>query len=229
LSRHFRYGLILALVAFSTCLAAFGGWRYARVSAPVNGPIVLISVDSLRADRLPAYGNSAIKTPAIDALAAEGLVFDRAYAHVPQTLPAHASMLSGRLPFETGVRDGAGDVIEDAERLLPEMLRDRGYATGGVVSSSLLNRTSGIDQGFEFFDDALSAPGARADATSRDGAESAAIAERWLEGIGTPRAFLFLHLDDVRRLPATGSEGGSTAAQPLYEAPVAEIDRIVGG
>ena len=105
------------LVAVSTVLAAVGGWRYARASAPVSGPIVLISIDTLRADHLPVYGYRDVRTPAIDALAADGVVFERAYSHAPQTLPAHASLLSGRLPFETGVRDNAGFVVQGAERL----------------------------------------------------------------------------------------------------------------
>src|SRR5919107_1086567 len=132
-----------------------GGWRYARASAPVSGPIILISIDTLRADHLPVYGYGRVKTPAIDALAADGVVFERAYSHAPQTLPAHASLLSGRLPFETGVRDNVGFVVKAGERLLPQMLRDRGFATGGVVSTYLLRKETGVNRGFEFFDDEM--------------------------------------------------------------------------
>src|SRR5262245_45914605 len=96
------------MVAAGTVLAAVGGWRYARASAPVSGPIVLISIDGLRADRFPAYGETGLATPALDALSADGVVFERFYSHIPQTLPAHAAMFSSRLPFETGVRDSAG-------------------------------------------------------------------------------------------------------------------------
>src|SRR5947208_16981948 len=108
LSRPFRFIFILLFAALGTGLAAVGGWRDARASAPVNGPIIVISVDTLRADHLPPYGYRKVPTPAIDALAADGVVFERAYAHAPQTLPAHVSMLSGRLPFQTGVRDETG-------------------------------------------------------------------------------------------------------------------------
>src|SRR5438552_12822985 len=133
MSRPFRFTFILALVATATVLAAAGGWRYARASAPVSGPIILISIDTLRADHLTAYGYGRLKTPAIDMLAADGVVFERAYAHAPQTLPSHAALLTGRLPFETGVRDDT-DALKSGERLLPQMLRDRGYATAGIVS-----------------------------------------------------------------------------------------------
>src|SRR5262245_4956018 len=102
----------MLLVGLGTCLAAVFGWRYARASAPVSGPIVLISVDALRTDRLAAYNPaSSVKTPAIDALVKDGVVFERAYAHAPATLPSHAAILSGRLPFETGVRGPVGFAV----------------------------------------------------------------------------------------------------------------------
>src|SRR6185369_1926526 len=182
MSRPFRYTFILIIVALAVGLAAAGGWRYARASSPVSGPIVVISIDTLRADRLPAYGYSRLKTPAIDALAADGVLFERAYSHAPQTLPAHAALLSGRLPFETGVRDNIGFTIGSDVRLLPQMLRDRGFATGGVVSSFVLRKETGIAQGFDFFDGDM--PAAAADTSmgqvQRDGAASESIAEKWL-------------------------------------------------
>src|SRR5262245_19454843 len=143
------------MVTAGAALAAVGGWRFARASAPVSGPIILVSIDSLRADHLPVYGYRAIKTPAIDALSADGVVFDHAYSQAPLTLPAHASLLSGRLPFETGVRGTSGFTVDSSERMLAEMLADRGYATGAVVSSFELRKETGIDQGFTFFDAGL--------------------------------------------------------------------------
>src|SRR5439155_11342008 len=142
----------LASVGLGTALAAVGGWRYARASAPLSGPIIVTSVDSLRPDHLPAYGYLKVKTPAIDELAGSGVVFERAFAHAPQTLPAHAALLSGRLPFDTGVRDDTGFAVRPGERLLAQMLGERGYATGAVVSSPLLRPETGIGQGFDFFD-----------------------------------------------------------------------------
>jgi len=201
LARPFRYTFILVLVALSACLAALGGWRFARASAPVNGPIVVVSIDALRADRLSAYGSSGAKTPAIDALAADGVVFERAYANSPQTLPSHVSMLTGRLPFATGVRDSVGFTVGKSERLLQEMLRDRGFATAGVVSSFLLRKDTGIARGFTLFDD-----------DRRQSATTAA--ERWLDANGNGRAFLFLHVD---RSPDAD-----------YDAHVADADAALG-
>lgn len=224
MARPFRYTFIIALVALSTCLAAVGGWRYARASAPVNGPVILISIDSLRADRLPAYGYAPGRTPAIDSLAADGVVFERAYAHVPQTLPAHAALLTGRLPFETGVRDGVGVVVPGSERLLAEMLRDRDFATAGVVSSFLLRAETGIGQGFDYFDAELPAHGG-AESLRRDGMESVRVAERWLASAGTTRAFLFLQIDDPRAL---GDAPDRLSDLSPYDARVTQADEAVG-
>ena len=218
--------MIVGLVSVGTALSAVGGWRYARASAPVSGPIVLLSVDALRADHLPLYGYPALRTPSIDALARDGVVFERAYSHVPQTLPAHASLLTGRLPFETGVRDNAFTVKPD-ERLLAEILADRGYATAGIVSSYALRSATGIAQGFAFFDGDLPSVGADDPTVSveRDGARSIAIAEAWLEQAGTERAFLFVHLHEPHA-PHAPPERFSDL-EP-YDGEIAYVDELVG-
>jgi choline-sulfatase len=232
LARPLRYTLILVLVAVGTMLAAVGGWRYARASAPVPGPIILISIDTLRADHLPIYGYDRIATPAIDMLARDGIVFDRAYSHSPQTLPSHVAMLTGRLPFETGVRDDKPGQLKPNERLLAQMLRDRGYATGGVVSSGLLRRATGVAQGFDFFDDPSSVedhelagdveltPGQR----RRDGGASETIAEHWFDAVGSTRVFLFLQLHDLHA-PYPPAQSSGVAS---YDGQIAYVDEVLG-
>jgi arylsulfatase A-like enzyme/Flp pilus assembly protein TadD len=226
-SRPLRFTFIIFLAALSTTLAAVGGWRFARASAPVSGPIIVISIDTLRADHLPAYGYTRVKTPAIDALAADGVVFERAYSHAPQTLPAHAALLSGQLPFESGVRDNVGFTIKPGERLLPQMLRERGFTTAGVVSSYVLRKDTGIAQGFDFFDAQMPAasPELSIGQVQRDGGESERIAERWLDSIGTARAFLFLHLYEPHK-PYAPPERFSGYAP--YDGEIAYADEIVG-
>jgi choline-sulfatase len=212
-SRPFRYTFILIVVAAAVGLAAAGGWRYARASAPVSGPVIVISIDTLRADHLPAYGYKGVKTPAIDALAADGVLFERAYSHAVETLPAHAALLSGRLPFETGVRGDAGFRIKKNDRLLAQLLRDRGFATGGVVSTPALGKDSGINQGFESFD------------VQPDGARSEAAAEQWLQAVGTSRAFLFLQLNEPH---APYAPPERYAAYAPYDGEIAYADELVG-
>ena len=227
MSRPFRFTFILGLAALATSLAAAGGWRFARASAPLSGPIIVVSIDTLRADHLPAYGYAGVRTPAIDALAADGVVFERAYSHAPQSLPAHASILTGRLPFEIGVRDNVGFALKAGERSLAHMLHDRGYATGGVVSAFALRKETGLAQGFDFFDGEMSAT-ARAGAIGRlkrDGAASEAIAERWLSSIGSSRALLFLHIDEPHTPYALPDRFAEYAE---YDAAIAASDEIVG-
>ena len=227
MSRPFRFIFILLLAALGTGLAAVGGWRYARASAPVSGPIIVISVDTLRADHLPAYGYKKVKTPAIDALAADGTVFERAYSHAPQTLPAHAALLSGQLPFETGVRDNVGFSLKPDGRLLPQMLRERGFTTGGVVSAYVLRKETGISQGFDFFDGEMppSSPELSIGQVQRDGGTSEQIAEHWLDSIGTARAFLFLHLYEPHKPYAPPDRFSAYAP---YDGEIAYTDEIVG-
>src|SRR5918912_1377914 len=227
MSRPLRFTFIIFLAALGTTLAAVGGWRYARASAPLSGPIIIISIDTLRADHLPAYGYTKGRTPAIDALAADGVLFERAYSHAPQTLPAHAALLTGRLPFETGVRDNIGFTVKRGERLLAQMLRDRGYATGGVVSAFVLRKETGIGQGFDFFDAEMpsGSPDLAIAQVQRDGGESEAIAERWLNTSGSSRAFLFLHLYEPHKPYAPPERFASLAP---YDGEIAYADEIVG-
>ena len=225
MSRPFRYTFILVLAALSTALAAVSGWRYARASAPINGPIILIAVDALRTDHLPAYGYTRVKTPGIDRLAADGVVFERAFSHVPQTLPAVAALLTGRLPYDTGVRDSVGFPLAQSERLLPEMLRDRGYSTAAIVSSFLLRKETGINQGFNLFDANFTVSDDAPLTLRRDPLDAEAVAEHWLDSIGSQRTFLFLHLDGPHPpylRPASADRLSS------YDTAVVAIDEVVG-
>ena len=149
-------GLIIALFFVAVAGAAAIGWWYARESPPLQGPILLVSVDGVPATDLSAYGAERPDTPAIDTLASESVVFERAYTHSPQSLPAHASLLTGRLPIEHGVRDDAGFSLPEDTSTLAELLRNRGFATGAAVSSFLLRGRTGLGQGFSFFDDEMS-------------------------------------------------------------------------
>lgn len=136
-------------------------------------------------------------------------------------------MLSGRLPVDTGVRDNAGFVVKDGERLLAEILRDRGYATGAVVSTFELRKASGISQGFGFFDDKMApaAPDITTGEVARDGTESERIAEQWLDVAGTSRSFLFLQLNE----PHAPYTPPSRFMERLpYDGEVAYADEIIG-
>jgi arylsulfatase A-like enzyme/tetratricopeptide (TPR) repeat protein len=211
-SEHNRRGgrwqaaLIVTIFFFAVVGAAATGWWYARESPPHQGPIVVISVDQAPASSLPAYGAAPSSTPAIDAFSADAVIFDRAYAHSPQLLPAEASLLSGQLPFEHGVRDDAGFALGAETRTLAELLRNRGFATGAAVSSFLLRRESGIAQGFSFFDASLpldrdadntSAFSTETPVLERDGNLTMTAAEDWLRTQAGQRFFLFVQVNAV--------------------------------
>src|SRR5688572_7186535 len=207
-ARRWRATFITTLVVMAVAGSAVAGWWYARESTPVRGPIVLISVDGLRPTRLPAYGSADAAaapsaTPSIDALAADAVVFERAYTHSPLKLPAHASLLAGQLPFEHGVRDEAGFALKDDARSMAELLQNRGFETGAAVSSFLLRPESGVAQGFSFFDaelpDQLDAP---LPAVERDGAQTTDAAARWVRSRRGRRFFLFVQVNESSAEPA---------------------------
>src|SRR5262245_54041323 len=194
--RRWQAAFIIALFFVAVAGSAAVGWWYARKSPAHQGPILLISIGGLPAAELASYGAERTDTPAIDALATESIVFDRAYTHSPQTLPSHASILTGQLPPEHGVRDEAGFTLPSSTRTLAELLRSRGFTTGAAVSSFLLRPQSGLSQGFSFFDAEIPAPnGDEAPALERTGAETIDAAERWIQMRSGQRFFLFVQID----------------------------------
>ena len=119
--------------------------------------VLLVTFDTTRADHLELYGGPA-PTPTLNALAAEGLVFERAMSPVPITLPSHSSLMTGKVPVTHGVRDNGLFELGDAQTTLAEILRDAGYATAAAIGSFPLTAKFGIGQGFDLFDDHLTAP-----------------------------------------------------------------------
>lgn len=115
--------------------------------------IVLITIDTLRADRLGAYGDELAKTPNLDAMAREGYVFVENHSVTPLTLPSHASILTGLLPKNHQVRDNAGFVLDEKYTTIAESLQSAGYSTGGFISAYVLSHSWGIAQGFDTYYD----------------------------------------------------------------------------
>ena len=128
--RRWQAAAIIAMFFVAVAGAAAVGWWYALESPAHQGPIVLISVDGVPAAALPAYGAQRTDTPAIDALAAEAVVFDRAYAHTPQILPAHASIFTGLPDSLHGCTD-SDRVLSSGATTLAEHFSAAGYETAG--------------------------------------------------------------------------------------------------
>lgn len=180
-------------------LAAFGGWWFLRPQPA--GPVILISIDTLRADRLAAYGYTKGRTPNIDALVRDSVVFERGYAHAPQTLPSHASMLTGQLPFEHGVRDNIGFNVKPDAVTLASLLKAKGYAAGGFVSAYVLRPETGIAKGFDVYNAELPVGGMDRPIAqvTRPAGETARAALKWLSTHVDPKVFMFVHVYEPHR------------------------------
>lgn len=187
--------------------------------------VILISIDTLRADRLGAYGSKAGLTPNLDALAPEAVVFEEAYSHVPLTLPAHASLFTSLLPSRHGVRDNLGYTLT-GKRTVAEAFKAQGYRTIGAISSFVLRRGTGIAQGFDEYDDAIAT---RTDAAlghqQREGALTArALSDRLAASKGPVFAFLHLYEPHTPWSPPPKHAGHASP----YDGDVAYADEIVG-
>lgn len=193
-----------------------------------GGPIVIISIDTLRADRLPAWGYSRVETPAIDTLVRDGVRFSSAWSHVPLTLPAHASMFTGLLPGEHGVRDNLGYRLDAETPTLARLLQEKGYATAGMVSAWVLREESGIANGFQTWDDGLDPrPGAAVGELQRNGNATVDAATRWIAARAEDSPWLlFLHLFEPHTPYAPPEPFRSKYADP-YEGEIAAADSIV--
>lgn len=208
-------------LAFFAAVAVLG---CARRQAAAGAPVVLISVDTLRADHLPVYGYRGVATPAIDALARDSIVFENAYSNVPLTLPSHACLLTGLLPFENGVRDNLGFRLDPAHRTVAALLRGAGYATGAAVSSYVLRADRGLAAGFDSYDDAMPENPTR----ERAGAESAAALSKWAQSARGKPLFLFLHLYEPHFPYAPPEPFASRYASSPYDGEIATADAAVG-
>ncbi|MDX1643468.1 MAG: sulfatase, partial [Thermoanaerobaculia bacterium] len=245
--------LLLALVVGSW-------WLFVRLgSTPSEGPtdsgvlgpppddrrpnIILVTLDTVRADRLSSYGASRPDTPHIDALAAEGVLFLDAATTVPFTLPAHSSMMTGVYPPRHGVRENVGYVLDERLPTLAEHLRDAGWDTAAFVSSFVLDSRWGIARGFDtYFDDfeLEEDKPANLGSVQRDGAETVRRAIEWLDRApervearspdevdalsGREPFFLWLHLFDAHDPYEPPEPFASRYPLHPYEAEVAYVD-----
>jgi len=228
---------IAATLMVAALAAVWYGVQRGWVGGPGAGPtsVLLISVDTLRADRLGSYGYQAAATPVLDALAARGLRFDQAATVVPLTLPAHSSLMTGTFPAFHGVRDNGSFYLDESTTTIAEVLQPRGYRTGGFVGAFVLDRRWGIAQGFgDYFDEFDLSKFEMAgglDAAQRPGREVVDRALAWLEQDTTQPFFAWVHLYDPHA-PYTPPEPYRSqfpaTAQGAYDGEVAATDAQIG-
>ena len=224
--RHDRRRLVAAIILLGM-LATAVAWFWPRQQFNV----ILVTLDTTRADRIGCYGYQAALTPSLDAMAANGVLFERAYTPVPLTLPSHASLLTGLYPPEHGLHvNGLGRLATEIP-VLAEILRKRNYSTAAFLSAFVLNSKFGLNRGFETYDDDLSQT-TQAESfvhRRRDGRSVMDAALSWLQAHCKTPFFCWVHLYDAHgEYDARESLFGDRFAQQPYDAGIAVQDLQLG-
>jgi choline-sulfatase len=219
-SRAARRGGLLAAVL----LGAMAGCADGRAAVPEG--LLIITLDTTRADRLPAYGYQSAATPAIDRLARGGVRFDRATSVAPLTLTAHTSLFTGLYPPHHGVRDNSDAPLAPAEgSTLAEAFHGRGIQTAAFVGSMVLSADRGLARGFDVYDDGHdrgAAPPRR-----RPGGTVVDRADAWIDRLAGRPFFLWVHLYDVHA-PQTPASPGGPRTGDAYEDAIVYVDSQIG-
>ncbi len=225
----YRALLLVVIAHVAACVLSGCARQQADQVVPPPPDVVLITIDTLRADRVGAYGGRPETTPNLDRLAGRGITFMGATAHVPLTAPSHASILTGLYPPHHTLRDNGGFVLSPRSRTLAELLRERGYHTAAFVASYVLNRNTGLARGFETYGDRFDASGPHPSlpGLQRRGPEVARDAIGWLATVGHP-FFLWVHLYDPHAPYDPPPAFGSRFPGKPYEAEIATSDWAVG-
>jgi len=197
---------------------------------PADLDVVLVTLDTLRADAVGFAGNRRVQTPVLDRLASQGLVFEEAHSQNVVTLPSHANILTGLYPFQHGLRDNTGFRLDPSVPTLATYLKEKGFATGAFVGAYPLDARYGLSHGFDVYDDAYPRGKPELDflVPERPGTEVVAAARQWWNAQGGRRRFLWVHLYDCHapyRPPAPFSE---TYRDDPYLGEVASTDATLG-
>jgi len=217
-----------ALAAF--LFLSFGACRSGPAPATTNPipsrqPIVLITIDTLRADRLGSYGSTRGLTPSLDAFAREATRFTAAVSQVPLTLPSHATILTGLHPAHHGIRTNDGFRLAATVPTLAEQLKAAGYRTGAFIGGYPLRASSGLARGFDRYDDEFLAS---LDATERSADEVMRSAALWIDANRSQPFFAWIHLFDPHSPYAPPAPFSAAHRDAPYDGEVAYTDAAVG-
>jgi arylsulfatase A-like enzyme len=221
-----RGRLFLTGCAGATLVGGLAGCTRNPIGTPpIN--VLIVTLDTTRADRLSAYGFQSASMPAIDRLAREGILFQQATTVAPLTLPAHSSLLTGLYPRHHGVRDNADPPLEPAHRTLAEILRGRGFRTAAFVAASVLASNRGLSRGFDVYRDTTSSDAGALPRVRRPGNEVVDEALTWLDGHEGSPFFVWVHLYDAHAPYPTPEPYRTQYAADPYEGSLAFVDSQV--
>jgi len=190
--------------------------------------LVLVTIDTLRADRLSCYSDKHVKTPYIDALAGKSVLFSKAFAHNPLTLPSHTNILLGATPLYHGVQDNVDFVVRPEFLTMAEQLKKYGYSTGAFIGAAPLDSRFGLDQGFDLYDDDFISPGApKFTEGERKAEEVVQPAVEWIKTQSSPW-FAWLHLFDPHYSYDPPEPFKSQYQDCLYDGEAAYVDYALG-
>lgn len=195
-------GAIIAAIAVAVAAYLFlsrGEPDFARLRGGRDLNVVLVTLDTTRADRLGCYGFRDVETPTIDLFASRGVRFERCYAQTPLTLPSHTTLMTGTLPPFHGVRDNGGFVVPSQLKTMAELFKEKGYATGAFIAAYVLDSKWGLVQGFDtYFDkfDFTKFKRISLGTVQRPANEVMAEALPWLEKNKGRKFFAWIHLYD---------------------------------
>lgn len=221
---------ITALLSICIILFWFGSIPEAAGTA-TSPNILLITIDTLRPDHLGCYGYETIKTPHIDNLAKEGVLFTNAFTPVPLTFPSHVSIMTGQYPIQHGVYDNGNFYLTDSANTLSEILQSNGYTTGAIVASFTLASSCGLNQGFSSYDDDINGkPGEKGknhDQFYRQGETITHLAKAWLLKNHKKPFFLWVHYFDPHA-PYSPPAPFDTLYKMPYDGEIAFTDQCLG-
>jgi membrane-anchored protein YejM (alkaline phosphatase superfamily) len=195
-------------------------------------PVILISIDALRADHLRAYGYGRIRTPNIDSFREHGTLFTSINSQIPLTLPSHTSLFTSTYPFANGVEENAQQVRPNTVTLA-SVLRSHGYKTAAFVGGVILDQRTGIGQGFDLYDSPFHIPEGWVEnpystRVRRDGALVVRAARQWLDANQGQPVFAFLHLFDLHTPYSAAAGGGMVPRTAGYDSELQHVDQLVG-
>ena len=220
-------GLVVIAAGAFLALRARGGAAFGSSSQP---DIILVTIDTLRADGVSFTGSQRAVTPFLDELARGGVYYANAHAHNVVTLPSHTNILTGLLPYQHGVRENAGFVLDPKHKTVAALLKEKGYATGAFVAAFPLDARFGLGADFDVYNDEYP-EGSKPKAyivPERPATEVFAAARQWFDSVAGKPRFLWVHAYEPHAPYAPPSPYREKYKDKLYYGEVEYIDEVLG-